>query len=71
MTWVIRLVALAVELLGLYFVLRLAHQDNFKRALTRLAFDVVVLFVFVISHLLIEMLLRKNRRGGGRPWWQL
>ena len=71
MTRVIRWVVLAVELVGLYFVLKLAHQDNFKGALTWLAFHVVVLFVFVISHLLIEMLLRKNKRGGGPPWWQL
>lgn len=71
MTWVIRLAATAIELSGLYFVLKLAHEENFMGAFKRLAFDLVVLFVFVISHLLIEMLLRKSDRKGGRPWWQL
>lgn len=68
MNWVVRLVALGIELSGLYYVLKLAHQDNYRGALTRLAFEVVLVLVFVTCHLVVEMMLRNNRRGGP-PWW--
>jgi hypothetical protein len=68
MTWVVRIIALGLELFGLYYVLKLAHQDNYRGALTRLAFEVVLVLVFVTCHVFVEMVLRDDRRGGP-PWW--
>jgi hypothetical protein len=67
MTWLVRLVALGIELYGLYYVLKFAHQDNYRGALTRLGFEVVLVLVFVGCHLVVEMMLRDKRRGP--PWW--
>jgi hypothetical protein len=68
MTWVVRIVALGLELAGLYFVLKLAHQDNYRGALTRLGFDVLLVLIFVSCHLVVEAMLR-GRKQGRRPWW--
>jgi hypothetical protein len=59
MTWVVRIVALGIELYGLYYVLKLAHQDNYRGALTRLGFDVLLVLIFVGCHIIVEAMLRE------------
>lgn len=68
MTWLVRIIALGLEVYGLIYVLKLAHQENYRGALTRLAFEVLVVLVFVTCHVVVEMVLRK-KKGGGPPWW--
>lgn len=60
MAWLIRLTAFGIELLGLYFVLKHADEGHFGAALIRLIFDVVVVLVFVSSHVLIETILMRS-----------
>jgi len=74
MLWVVRLTVLVIELVGLFFTVKLAHDGNFGGALSRLAFDVLVVLVFVLSHALVEQILGKlsvKKKGAweGRTWW--
>ena len=71
---IVRSVVLVIELVGLFFVLKLAHEGNFGGALYRLGFDVLVILVFVLTHILVELVLRRfdtPKRGAwqGREWW--
>jgi hypothetical protein len=68
MTWLVRIIALGLEVYGLIYVLKLAHQENYRGALTRLVFEVLVVLVFVTCHVVVEMVLRK-KKGGWPPWW--
>ncbi|HEY6218383.1 MAG TPA: hypothetical protein VIW74_17065 [Pyrinomonadaceae bacterium] len=68
MTWVVRIVALGIKLFGLYYVLKLAHHDNYRGALTWLLFEVILVLIFVSCHIIVEAMLREKRQGS-RPWW--
>lgn len=68
MTWLVRIIVLGVEVYGLVYALKLAHHENYRGALIRLAFEVVLVLVFVGCHILVEMLLLRDRRSG-YPWW--
>jgi hypothetical protein len=74
MIWVIRLKVLIVEVIGLYFALKLAHEGNLWGAFTRVAFDVGVILLFVSLHVLVEQILcklnvKERRAWRGRTWW--
>ena len=60
---------LVVEIGGLLFVIKLAHDGLFTAALRLVVFEAIVLIAFVLTHRLTdEILNRPARRNNGR-WW--
>lgn len=67
MIWVIRLKVLIVEAIGLYFVLKQAHEGNLWGAFARFAFDMGVILIFVLVHVLVEQLLQRYMQRPNAP----
>jgi hypothetical protein len=69
MIGVVRWTALILEVVGVYFTVKLCHAGDFKGAALFFVFDTLMVLVFVCSHVLAERVLEKysvKRRGN---WW--
>ena len=69
MKWVIRIAALLVEIGGLFFVIKLVHDEKFGTAFRVFLFETIILVVFVLTHCLIEVILERATRRNNVRWW--
>lgn len=68
MIWVVRLVALLLELVGLFFTVEHIHKEEYTAALILLVFDTVMVIVFVLSHCLVEEVIDRHERKKRLRW---
>lgn len=69
MKWVIRTSVLLVEIVGLFYALKLVHAGKFGMAFQVFLFETLLLIVFALTHCLIELILDKPTRRNNSRWW--
>lgn len=69
MKWVIRTAVLLVEIVGLFYALKLAHAGEFGTAFRVFLFESIILVVFVLTHCLIEVILDRPSHKKNVRWW--
>ena len=69
MKQVVQITVLLVELGGLFFAVRLLHARKFFDAFQIFLFETIILIVFVVTHRVIDRILKPPTRGTKTAWW--
>jgi hypothetical protein len=69
MIGVVRWTALLLELGGIGFTVKLCHEGRLGAACLFLLFDTLMILVFVLCHVLVELVLDKYSLKSKGTWW--
>jgi hypothetical protein len=65
----VQITVLLVEIAGLLFAIKLAHEGNFGAAVRIFLFETIILVVFVFTHRLTDEILDRPARRNSSRWW--
>jgi heme/copper-type cytochrome/quinol oxidase subunit 4 len=69
MIWVVRLTALVLELVGLFYTVKLSHKGEYGAAFLLFIVDTAIIVAFVLSHCFVEKVLDRYERKKRINWW--